>query len=193
MAFRITVHHALTDEIAPFARDRRYAVPRLIHASATDEDLGLDLGLEVEIGDRGEPRCRQLEVRATGEDEVTGETLRRVPVARLLGLVLAVAAWKVTSPTTMQTGMAAGAMREFYQSYARGSRRPRRGSPLTDANLRQVAELYRAAFDRGDPPTATIAGELHIARSTAARWVAKARERGLLGPSIRGRAGEAES
>jgi hypothetical protein len=30
-----------------------------------------------------------------------------------------------------------------------------------------------------------------IARSTAARWVTKARERGLLGPALRARAGEA--
>jgi hypothetical protein len=79
----------------------------------------------------------------------------------------------------------------FYERYRRGARRPRRGSPVSDANLRQVADLYRAAFRRGDPPTRTIADEMHIARSTAARWVAKARDRGMLGPAMQGKAGEA--
>jgi hypothetical protein len=79
----------------------------------------------------------------------------------------------------------------FYEQYAEGARAPRRGSPITDENLRQVAEVYRAALERGDPPTETVANVLNVARSTAARWVSKARERDFLGPAMRGRAGEA--
>jgi hypothetical protein len=74
----------------------------------------------------------------------------------------------------------------------RFGRRPRRGSPITDANLNAVAERYREALERGDPPTQSVARELNVARSTAARWVTKARERGFLGPALQGRAGEAE-
>jgi hypothetical protein len=81
---------------------------------------------------------------------------------------------------------------QFYERYARDARRPHRGSPVTDENLRQVAKLYRAAIKRGDPPTETVAETMHIARSTAARWVTRARERKLLGPALRGRAGEAD-
>jgi hypothetical protein len=79
---------------------------------------------------------------------------------------------------------------EFYEQFATGSRRPRQGSPLTDDNLRQVAELYRVAVERGDPPTQTVADAMHVARSTAARWVGAARKRGFLGPAVRGRGGE---
>jgi hypothetical protein len=80
----------------------------------------------------------------------------------------------------------------FYERYAKDARRPRRGSPVTDEHLRRVAALYRAALERGDPPTQTVGDEMHAGRSTAARWVAKARERGLLGEALPGKAGERE-
>lgn len=188
--FRITNHVALTEEIAPFRPDRRYALPRKIHATAVEDDLDLELELELDVGDRGETYCRRLEVRTASGSEVTGETLRRIPLARLSGVVVATAAWKVTGPTTMQTGTTRSERVEFYQGYARDARRPRQGSPLTDTHLRQVADRYRAAYERGDPPTQTVADEMHVARSTAARWVARARERELLGPAMPGRAGE---
>lgn len=188
--FKITHHHALTEEIAPFKPDRRYAIPRRIHATAVEEELGLDLDLEIDVGDRGETRCRRVDVRAPDGGDVTGETLRRIPLAHLAGVVLATAAWKVTGPTTMQTGMARSERVEFYERHARGARRPRQGTPIADDTLRQVAGLYRAAYERGDPPTQTVADEMHVARSTAARWVTRARERELLGPALRGRAGE---
>jgi hypothetical protein len=50
--------------------------------------------------------------------------------------------------------------------------------------------VYRAAVENGDPPTQTIADVMHASRPTAARWVAKARERGMLGESLPGKAGE---
>lgn len=77
--------------------------------------------------------------------------------------------------------------------YAKGGRRPRQGSPVTDHQLGEVAQLYRAAIAQGVPPTQTIADEMHAARSTAARWVGKARERGFLGAALPGRAGEADA
>jgi hypothetical protein len=103
------------------------------------------------------------------------------------------AAWKVTGPGEFQTGMAHGERAEFYERYGQGTRRSRSGSPLTAEHLSEVAERYRKALKQGLPPTQTVADEMHAARSTAARWVAKARERGLLGPARRGRAGEEKS
>ena len=186
----ITRHISLTEEIAPYARDRRYAVPRQFCSTVRDDDLSLELEVDIEmVGD--DPHCRRLEVRALDGSEITGATLRRIPVARLIGILLANAAWKVTGPATFQTGMLDSERAEFYERYASNVRRPRRGSPVSDDHLGRVAELYRAALERGDPPTQTIADEMHAARSTAARWVAQARERGHLGPSLPGRAGEA--
>ena len=59
-----------------------------------------------------------------------------------------------------------------------------------DDKLRRLADLYRTALANGDPPTQTAADALGVPRSTVARWVAKARERGLLGAATPGKAGE---
>ncbi len=80
---------------------------------------------------------------------------------------------------------------EFYKRHVKDPRRPRRGSPVSDGDLREVAKLYRTAYERDDPPTRTIADTMHVSRPTAARWVGKARERGFLGKAKRGQAGEA--
>jgi hypothetical protein len=190
MAVSITTHNHLSDEIAPYPHDRRYAVPRRFVSTVRDKDLSVEVEMETEVDDRGRPHCRRLEVRPLDHAEVTGDTLRRIPIARWLGFLMTEAMWRVTAPGEMQTGMLQAERAEFYERYAQGARRPRSGSPITADHLCKVAELYRAALERGDPPTQTVADEMYAARSTAARWVAKARERGLLGPSLPGRAGE---
>jgi hypothetical protein len=192
MTYSITVDHPPTEEIAPYARDRRYAVPLRFRATARDDDRPVELEMDIEMtGD--EPHCRRLEIRVLDDGEITGDTLRRIPMKRLVDILVTLAAFKVTGPATMQTGMPTAERAEFYDRYVSNARRPRRGSPITDDHLGQVAEIYRAALKRGDPPTQTIAKQMHAARSTAARWVALARERGHLGASLPGRAGEANS
>jgi hypothetical protein len=97
---------------------------------------------------------------------------------------------KRRNPPPQQVALTAAERAEFYEQFAIGARQPRQGSPLTDDNLRQVAELYRVAVEHGAPPTQTVADQMHVARSTAARWVGAARKRGFLGPAVRGRGGE---
>jgi hypothetical protein len=177
------------EEIAPYAKDRRYAVPRLFTAIVQGESVEVEFDVEMD-GDR--PCCRRLEVRALGGAEITGDTLRRIPVGRILGEALTLAAWRVERPGVAVNPIPAAAERlAFYEEHASSARRPRRGSPVTEEHLAQVAALYRAALDRGDAPTQAVAETMHAARSTAARWVGMARSRGLLGASIPGRAGEA--
>jgi hypothetical protein len=164
-----------------------FAVPRHFIAE------GDPVSIEVEVETDGTGYCRALEVRPRGKGAaVTSESLR-ISVPKLTKQAVALAA-RLYPPNEgfkfVSTPPDAAAA--FYEDYTKDARRPRRGSPLTDSNLRQVADLYRAALKRGDPPTQTVADELHVARSTAARWVTKARERNLLGPSLRGRAGERE-
>jgi hypothetical protein len=177
-----------------------FTVPRTFTATGRHQDFTIEL--EVEVDDRGRPHCRRLAVSATGDgSDVTGDTLRRLPVAKLVGEATTEAALSQKTPRVKDPrgvtldSCTAGPLTsnersDFYGRFAQGARRPHRGSPVTDENLRQVADLYRAALERGDPPTKTIGLELHIGRSTAARWVAEARKRGLLGPALRGRAGE---
>jgi hypothetical protein len=58
--------------------------------------------------------------------------------------------------------------------------------------LEQVAALYRRAVAAGSPPSAAIASEFGITQSTARKWVQRARARGLLGPALGRRVGEAK-
>lgn len=187
---------------------RRYAVPRWIEAHVDIGDLDVELGIEVDA--HGTARCRELRVQTytararelgtgtLGEDEstISGELLRTIPVARLVREAVTAAMNKVRElPDGRVVPLITdqGDRDEFYASFAGGMRQPRRGSPLSDDHLRRVADLYRAALERGDPPTQTIADEFPVplARSTAAKWVMKARERGFLGPAMQGKAGEA--
>ena len=59
---------------------------------------------------------------------------------------------------------------------------------ITDDLLREVADIYRATvFDK---PTETVAEHFDKQHRTAALYIKRARERGFLGPAIKGKAGE---
>jgi hypothetical protein len=154
------------------------------------------VSLRVEIDSDGHPRCRAVQVRG---ERLTSDDLR-LPLARLLRQAVAGAAVPVTPGATGEVDPGAvlagllrrgGRERDFYTQFVNDTDRPRRGAPVTDEHLQRVAAVYRAALDRGDPPTQTVADAMHASRPTAARWVAKARERGMLGAALRARAGEA--
>jgi hypothetical protein len=53
----------------------------------------------------------------------------------------------------------------------------------------QVADKYREAWAKGDAPTQAVADAFTVERSTAAKWVARARGMGLLGEARPGRPG----
>jgi hypothetical protein len=197
----------MTDEIQVFPDasagyvqlDRHTGVLRRFAVAMQLED-GIGVRLEIEVDDQGHASCRKIEVSA---DEVNGEMLRKVPVARLLATAMSteLVLFKFGEPPPGELRIDFGEKvarlpttkerAEFYADYAKGARHPRRGSPLTEDNLRQVADVYRLALQRGDPPTQTVADQMNVVRSTASRWVAAARKRGFLGPALRGRAGEA--
>jgi transposase-like protein len=68
-------------------------------------------------------------------------------------------------------------------------RRGRRGLP--DHFFVAIAHEYRRHLAAGKPPTASIARDFDVGRSTAASWISGARKRGYLGPARPGEAGEA--
>jgi hypothetical protein len=168
----------------------RFVVPQRFTATGASADVGVKL--TVETDDHGVARCTAIELRQLdGGEPITGATLRKLPSpTRLMREALAVAAGEVRA---LPDG---GARADFgghdVADFERHVRRPRRGSPLSDEELDRVAKVYRAALDRDEPATQAVADELHLARSTAARWVAKARARGILGPALPGRAGEGD-
>lgn len=62
-----------------------------------------------------------------------------------------------------------------------------RGRDLGDAHYKRVAAIYRKALAEGRPPTTAVMKALHVEKSTAAKQVARARARGFLPSTTRGR------
>jgi hypothetical protein len=148
------------------------------------------LGVRVEGGN---PQCDWIRVeRGERAASVTSGALRKIPVARFLRESVSLAAIRlVTRDDGTVVGEPIAGVRVSPLRLGRQFRRPRRGFPLSEDDLRKVAEVYRDALAAGDPsPTATVARILHVSRSTAGRWVGRARGDGYLGPARRRRAGE---
>ena len=80
----------------------------------------------------------------------------------------------------------------FDSQYARIARAPRRHGPPKDAELREIAEVYRGAVAQRIGPTRAVADRFSVSRSTAGRWIAEARRRGQLGKALPRMAGELE-
>ena len=67
-----------------------------------------------------------------------------------------------------------------------------RGRPRIAADkLAAVAAIYRHATLLGENPVQKVAATLGLTRTTASKWIRRAREGGYLGASIPGKAGEA--
>lgn len=183
-----------TNQKLVLMQDGRTAIPRRFRATEVLPG-GVLAELEVEVDDWGRPSCRRLQVTAADE-LVTGATLRKVPVARLLSeAATSAASWYRFKSSTPGGGAkfvppSGNELLEVHDQFSR-VRKPRRGSPLTEKHLRKVANEYRRALEEGgkrNAPTEAVSREMHVSRSTAARWVALARERGFLGPARQGRA-----
>ncbi len=70
----------------------------------------------------------------------------------------------------------------------------KRGRPRVSAEeLSAVARTYREAVRFGADPVLEVAKALGVTRSTASKRVMRAREVGMLGPAVPGKAGEVPS
>ncbi|MEU8297641.1 hypothetical protein AB0C04_10175 [Micromonospora sp. NPDC048909] len=123
---------------------------------------GLEVDLTAEYdSEAGRYIASEVVVRAAGQ-EVTSQIMRSIPVAALLRHAVTNAIGAVDlvpqlpdSAEVLQPGPSV-------------------------ATLRHVARVYRLALLLGDPPTARVAESLEVPRSTAGRWVTRARDRGYL-------------
>lgn len=155
-------------------------VPELVQVR---DDSG-DYVVEVDVvPDAGRLVAQGVRVtRKPGGPAVTGEGLRAVQVAsltrRAIGRLLEVSERDGKQAVTKRRKL-----------HPDDVPRLRENGPTTET-LDWVAHLYRLALVTGEPPTKAVETALDIPRSTAGRWVAAARERGLLGPAEgAGRAG----
>ncbi len=121
--------------------------------------------------------CRELVVqRLPGGPPVTSEGLHAIPVRRLIR----------NGVYRFLMDVNASGARELLQ---RDPAELRAAGP-TEESLRVVAYVYRLAYLASDPPVVAVAQHFGLPRSTAGRWVQRARAGGFLGSTTSGRAGE---
>lgn len=118
-------------------------------------------------------------LRVEGGRPVDSAGLRLVPVTNLVAAVVANFVWDV------EPSEGGPQWTEFLNVAPADA-----AAGPTDDALRKAAIVYAVAYACGLPPTKTVMTNLGLARSTAGRWVTLARERGFLGPTTPGRAGE---
>jgi hypothetical protein len=195
-----------------------YLLPERFYAIVVPDDPDLplcNLGLVVE---RGRPVCVDLRCeRREGSPPITGEVLRQLPVAtytreatrhvakRLvpdpegngwrtvsaLGPEATPVEWRDDDvPVYGRDSEPVPPEQRFDTQYDRWAAAPRRRGPIRDDELRDVASVYRAAHADHRPPTQAVSARFGVSRSTAGRWIAEARRRGLLGDARPGMAGE---
>jgi hypothetical protein len=139
-----------------------------------------------------------IEIRLRNPNGMTPSSLQRFPWKRWVGVadaelryvMIAEVFAELDAPRAIASRRALRAGADARRApRGDGSARPgRRGHP--DEHYRAVADRYRVlATSLVRNPTAQIATECFVARSTAAGWVATARKRGYLPPARRGRPG----
>lgn len=134
-------------------------IPSVICAEQRD-DAGRTVRVIAEYSAvTGRYECRDLRITSESPTpEITGESIRSLPIH----------SWVVEA--------AQGALGD-----AQGMSVPRPAAgKVTDEFLAQAARVYRRALLVGRPPVDAVMTGLGLPRTTASRWITRARDRGLL-------------
>jgi len=118
----------------------------------------------------GHPRVIALRVEPLTDDEPIGLTsagLKALPLRELAVLAL-------SATNTRHAPELRAAMRKVAR------RHTMRHDPRAAASVEQVAEVWRLAHEAGQPPRAAVCEQLHLSSRTADRYIARAREAGLI-------------
>jgi len=153
-----------------------------------------DVRVVLEIAlEHGRLACKMAHVRCGDLGEVDTSTMRALNLSGLVDATAAAASFVRTE--SGQYEIWAKQDEDDVSAWKQKvSRTPRRGKAISDEELKRVAEIYRAALLRREPPTKAVALEMPCARSTAGKWVVMARERGFLNSAPpRGHGGEVKS
>lgn len=131
---------------------------------------------------------------ATGEIEVTATDLRQVPVAAILGDAAAFLTGEVEGLNPLGEAvmrqMAKAAFKSAVPFPGPRTRPGRQGLPAE--RIEWAAKAYRAALATAPRrPIQYLSEKSGVPEPTLRRWVQRARDRGLLGASTPGKAGEA--
>jgi hypothetical protein len=162
-------------------------VPAVTRVSVTGESAAENPPLDVEIDvvpEDGRLVAQEVRIRRQPDGPpVTGEAIRSVPVAALTQWAAKEVLRIVGIADNGEISAVPAGVPEEQVQYVRDH-------GLTDKTVEIVAHTYRLALLMGNTPTKMVEEWLELPRSTAGRWIATARERGLLGKSEgRGKAG----
>ena len=139
-----------------------------------------------------------------GRAPVTASALRSVPLGKLVNEYLkelraagpSVASRRVVSGTADDYREAADDLAGRHteseaEAIQQLASEPRRGGRKGhgDDHYAAVAEFYATAWTDGVHPTEAVAEHWTVAKTTAAKWVSRARELGFLEPTTKGRPG----
>lgn len=145
---------------------------------------GTEVQVEVEIEyDRERRRyvCRKFSARTAGE--ITGDMLRMVPMSTYIKSSVLIG-----EPVD---GALLSGVRELPNPDGREPWGLSTPEDIADAPTRRalqwVAHWYKYAFALNIPPTETVAEQMKLPRSTAGRWITKAREHNYLGKAEKGK------
>lgn len=124
---------------------------------------------------------------------IPASLLRQIPLLDLIEESIEIqegkfAHWAATDPAEWLKGhqdTPEWAAEAIASINARGDRRGRKGHP--PQHFVEVAAVYRSAYRLREAPTQAVANHWSVSKSTAAKWVAKARDRGLLPETSRGK------
>jgi hypothetical protein len=162
-------------------------VPPMTTVTATGrlnvEDPPVDVEIDV-VPEDGRLVAQEVRVRRRPDGPpVTGEALRSVPVGALTQWAAREVLRIVSIADNGEISAVPAGVPEEQVQYVRDH-------GLTDKTIEIIAHTYRLALLMGNTPTKMVEEWLELPRSTAGRWIATARERGLLGKAEgRGKAG----
>ena len=161
--------HKPTD-LVPFGKG--FALPKRFSDSILAGDLPYRIDIEVELeGDRFV--CVELRAeRKRGGPPVTSEGIRKLPVQDLVRTAAMEVVYK-----RRKNPQGTGAI--LTPTQLRGFKRLAGDGP-TEETLEHVALVYRLAYACNDAPTAAVVNAFGLARSTAERWVSRARDLELI-------------
>lgn len=161
-----------------------------VYLTASDESgEPYDVALRLQRTEQGRVICTALVAGNvmpwSGQPvEVTSRSLREIPIAELLGTAMASTA--VPGAYGVAVSALLNALPEATFEHARPGPKGH-----TEEHFKKVAIFYRHALSVApDRPLEWLAAKMGVSTSTARRHVQRARDRGMLGPAVPGKAGE---
>ncbi len=193
---KIKPHKSMRLVVLP---DFRTVVPSAFTASGEplDDRPDVTLNLSIRVDHLGRPRCTDFRLHSKDGAYIESETLRRLPLARLVREATQVASsfavHRGTTPAGISTlSIATPEEARKAVETVKGTSHRRTRTKITPDFLQRVAECHeRAEAEGSQAPTRTVAeeigGDWNKSFHSAKRWVQLARKSGHLPPATRGR------